>query len=181
MNTQWDLISIQMVLLHGTLCFQIAEFILLKLNKLTHQQPVNWFVSLEHVETAPSQPLPQKVAKVPKKELQGLNWLVANISNENVDLPAGQVQMKQGIFIENCKDCVISILDKFKSLQMNNCSNATLVVGSCVSGVEVMNGENLEIRVKGHSPSVSIDNCKRVRLVLNEDFLNTDIVTSKIS
>jgi adenylyl cyclase-associated protein len=170
-----------MVLYHGALYFQIADLILLRLNKLNHQQLVNWFISLEHVETTSGQSQPQKATKVPKKELQGLNWLISNISNENVDLPAGQVQMKQGIFIENCKDCIISILDKFKSLQMNNCSNATLVVGSCVSGVEVMNGENLEIRVKGHSPSVSIDNCKKVRLVLNEDFMNTDIVTSKIS
>jgi adenylyl cyclase-associated protein len=105
--------------------------------------------------------------KTPKKELQGMNWFVSNIVNEKVELPHGQVQMKHGIFIENCKDCTINILEKFKSLQMNNCANIVLVVDSCVSGVEVMNGDNLEIRVKGHSPSVSIDKCQKVRVILN--------------
>lgn len=75
--------------------------------------------------------------------------------------------MKQGIFIENCKDCVINIDDKFKSLQMNNSSNIVLVVGSCVSGVEVMNGENIQVYIKGASPSLSIDKCQKVRVVLN--------------
>jgi adenylyl cyclase-associated protein len=111
---------------------------------LTHQveqtQASKTVISLEHVEIAQTQHTQQKTAKAPKKELQGMNWLVANISNEKVEFSSGQVQMKHGIFIENCKDCGITILDKFKSLQMSNCSNITLLVDSCVSGVEVMNG-----------------------------------------
>jgi adenylyl cyclase-associated protein len=110
-----------------------------------------------------------------------MNWLVANISNQKVEFAAGEVQMKHGIFVDNCKDCSIRINDKFKSLQMNNCVNVALEVQHCVSGVEVMNGEGLEVRIKGHSPSISIDKCQRVRVVLNEDFMNTDIVTSKVS
>jgi len=64
--------------------------------------------------------------------------------------------MKNGIFIENCKDCVITIDSKFKSLSMNNSFGIILIVQSCVSGVEVMNGDNIQVYVKGHSPSVSI-------------------------
>jgi adenylyl cyclase-associated protein len=107
--------------------------------KLSKRQQVRQFISVEHVEIAPTL-TQQKAVKAPKKELQGMNWLVANISNGKVEFSSGQVQMKHGIFIENCKDCGITILDKFKSLQMSNCSNITLLVDSCVSGVEVMNG-----------------------------------------
>lgn len=89
--------------------------------------------------------------------------------------------MKHGCFIENCHDCIITIDDKFKSLQMNKSSNITLVVNNCVSGVEVMNGENLQIYVKGQTPSIAVDKCQKVRIVLNEAFMNTDIVTSKVS
>jgi adenylyl cyclase-associated protein len=135
----------------------------------------------EHTEQVGPTPPQQKPARPPKRELQGMNWLVANMANQTVEFSAGEVEMKHGLFIDNCRDCLIRISDKFKSLQMNNCANVTLVVNSCVSGVEVMNGEGLEIRVTGHSPSVSIDKCQRVRVVLNEDFMNTDIVTAKIS
>ena len=44
-----------------------------------------------------------------------------------------------------------------------------------------MNCENITIVVRGHSPSVSIDKCEKVRLILNEDNLACDIVTSKVT
>lgn len=47
--------------------------------------------------------------------------------------------MKQGIFIENCKQCVVKILGKFKSLLVNNCQNIAVIVGSSISGLEVIN------------------------------------------
>lgn len=76
--------------------------------------------------------------------------------------------MKHGIFIENCEGCVVKIEGKFKSLQMNQCKTVTLVVASSISGVEVMNGENIKVYVRGHTPSVSIDKCEKVRVVLSE-------------
>ena len=48
--------------------------------------------------------------------------------------------MKHGVFVENCNGTLIKIEGKFKSLQMNQCNDVILVVNSCVSGVEVMNG-----------------------------------------
>lgn len=44
------------------------------------------------VHTAPGQQQQQqKAPKPPKKELQGLNWLVANMSNEKITFNPGQV------------------------------------------------------------------------------------------
>ena len=68
-----------------------------------------------------------------------MNWLVANFENEKISFPPGQLQMKHGIFLENCHDSALSIEDKFKSLQMNKCKNITLIVNKCISGVEAMN------------------------------------------
>lgn len=89
--------------------------------------------------------------------------------------------MKHGLFIENCKDCVITIDDKFKSLQMNNSSSVILSVNTCVSGVEVMNGSDIQIFIRGQNPSISVDKCQKVKIILNEAFMNTDIVTSKVT
>lgn len=65
--------------------------------------------------------------------------------------------MKNGIFIEHCHGCLINIEGRFKSLQMNICSDVTLIVNSCLSGVEVMNCKNLKVIMKGKIPSISID------------------------
>lgn len=44
-----------------------------------------------------------------------------------------------------------------------------------------MNCESITIVVRGYSPSVSVDKCEKVRLILNEDNLACDIVTSKVT
>lgn len=44
-----------------------------------------------------------------------------------------------------------------------------------------MNGSDLQIYIRGQTPSISVDKCQKVRVVLNEAFMNTDIVTSKVS
>lgn len=51
----------------------------------------------QQVQQQPTQK-PQ-APKVPKKELQGLNWYVANIKNEKITFNPGQIEMKHGIFI----------------------------------------------------------------------------------
>ena len=92
---------------------------------------------------------------------------MGHYENSEVVLSPEEVKLKHGIFVEHCEGCVIKIEGKFKSLQMNNCNNVSLVVHSCISGVEVMNGENVKVYVRGHTPSVSIDKCEKVRVVLN--------------
>ena len=113
--------------------------------------------------------------------MQGPNWFIGHFEKDKVTLAANEVQMKHGIFVENCHETVIFIEGKFKSLQMNKCVGLTLVTQSCISGIEVMNCEDITMVVKGHSPSVTIDKCEKARLILNEDNLGCDIVTSKVS
>lgn len=50
---------------------------------------------------------------------------------------------------------------------MNKSSNVVLVANTCVSGIEVMNGENIQIYIKNHTPSISVDKCQKVKVVLN--------------
>lgn len=57
-----------------------------------------------------------------------------------------------------------------------------LTVKSCVSGVEVMNSKGLQVVIKEKTPSVSVDKCEKVSLVLNEaSVAETDIVSCKAS
>ena len=42
-----------------------------------------------------------------------------------------------------------------------------------------MNCHNVNLQIKDKSPSVSVDKCSKVRIILNEANLNCDIVSSK--
>ena len=64
---------------------------------------------------------------------------------------------------------------------MNKCDNIKLYINSCISGVEVMNGENIRVYVKGHSPSIAIDKCQRVGVTLNSENMNCEIISSKVT
>ena len=44
-----------------------------------------------------------------------------------------------------------------------------------------MNGKNLTVIIKEKIPSISVDKCERVKLILNENNLDTDIVSCKAS
>lgn len=64
---------------------------------------------------------------------------------------------------------------------MNKCENVVLTVKSCVSGVELMNSKGLTVVIKEKTPSVSIDKCDKVNLLLNETNMETDIVSCRAS
>lgn len=64
---------------------------------------------------------------------------------------------------------------------MNKCSKIVLIINTCISGLEIMNCEDIEIFIKGSSPSVAIDKCQKVRLVLNEHNMNCEIISSKVT
>ena len=44
-----------------------------------------------------------------------------------------------------------------------------------------MNGENIQIYVKGSSPSIAIDQCQKVRVILNDQNMNCEIISSKVT
>lgn len=64
---------------------------------------------------------------------------------------------------------------------MNKCKNVTLVVHNCVSGVDIMNCENINVHIKGLIPSLAVDKCQKVRIVLSDKHLDVDIVSSKVT
>ena len=44
-----------------------------------------------------------------------------------------------------------------------------------------MNGSDITIFIKGNTPSITVEKCKKVRVLLNEENLACDVVTSKVS
>jgi adenylyl cyclase-associated protein len=110
-----------------------------------------------------------------------LNWNINAYENEKIVLTEEEAQMKHGIFIENSKNVTLKIEGKFKSIQVNKCESIVLLIKSCISGIEVMNCKDVQIFVKEKTPSVSVDKTERCRVILNENNLECDIVSSKAS
>jgi hypothetical protein len=80
------------------------------------------YPSIDQVTPPPSAP----VKKQPKKEIAGQMCTVVNFEDEKVELGPEEIQMKHGIFFENCKSTHLKIDAKFKSIVINRCEDVVL-------------------------------------------------------
>lgn len=54
-----------------------------------------------------------------------------------------------------------------KALRLTKSEKATIEVKDCVSGVEIMSCKSVELKVLGWCPSINVDSCQDVRIILN--------------
>jgi adenylyl cyclase-associated protein len=116
------------------------------------------------------------VKKPPALELRQGTWFCENYE-ENVEIEG---QMKNNVYILNCKNCVVSINGKVKSVQVDSCQKAQVVFSSVVSTFEVVNSKGLKIHVQESCPSLAIDKSAGVQVFLNAASVATppNIITS---
>lgn len=116
------------------------------------------------------------------KELKGSNWYIQNFSNNEIAFSETEAEMKNSFFIENSKNIGLQIpKSKIKSVMISKCNQVKVLVKDCVSGIEIMGCKNVEIKVLGWCPSISVDSSQDVRVILNGDNKNTDILSCKSS
>ena len=134
------------------------------------------------------QKVKQSVKKIcrgpPVCELRRDNWFVENFQEEPlIDLAARecQVTMKQLVYVGNCADSTIKIMNKCKGVTLDSCVKVCLVVNSVISSVELVNCEKVTIQFIGEVPTLSIDKCTGVTVYLSEASLNVSVATSKSS
>ena len=89
--------------------------------------------------------------------------------------------MMTGIFFENSKSTHLKVDAKFKSIVISKCEDVILEMKSCISGIEVINCKKVRIYVHEKTPSISADTSEGVAIILNENNLECDIVSSKTS
>jgi hypothetical protein len=90
--------------------------------------------------------------------------------------------MQNGFMVENCKNISLNIdKSKIKSVMISKSDKLKVVVKDCVSGVEIMGSKNIELRVLGWCPSISVDGSQDIRIILNGENKNTDVLSCKSS
>lgn len=85
------------------------------------------------------------VVKPPRKH-KTENWFVENFVDEKlIEFPETECDMKESIFIDNCKNTAIMINGKVKSIFISKCVRLNLVFKSVLSTVECVNSNRIEI------------------------------------
>lgn len=64
---------------------------------------------------------------------------------------------------------------------MSKCEKVVLKIKSCVSGVEIVGSKDVTVIVGEKTPSISVDTSQIVKIILNEQNLDCDVVSSKAS
>lgn len=84
-------------------------------------------------------------AKPPRKH-RTENWFVENFVDEKlIEFPENECEIKESIFVDNCKSTAIMINGKVKSIFVSKCVKLNLVFKSVLSTVECVNSKNIEI------------------------------------
>jgi len=119
--------------------------------------------------------------KPPSTELRQGTWFIENYENENVTIE--EAQMKNNVYIFNCKKAVITIKDKCKSVQVDKCEQAGIVISSVVSTFEIVNSKRLQVQITESCPSLAVDKSSGILVILNEESVKNppNIITSNVT
>lgn len=118
------------------------------------------------VAAAKAKPAAAQVKKEPKLYLSKGTWFVEHQEGTH-DIKLEGVQLKENIYILKCKDATITIPDKCKSVQVDNCSKVTIIFKSIVSVFEIFNSQRVTIECQESVPSVAVDKSAGVSVILS--------------
>lgn len=138
------------------------------------------------VSETPKQSVKKVCRGPPVCEIRRDNWFIENFQDQPgtiIDLEAREchVTMKQLVYIGNCADATIKVMNKCKGVTLDSCVKVCLIVNSVISSVELVNCEKVTIQFTGEVPTLSIDKCTGVTVYLSKSSLNVAVATSKSS
>ena len=107
-----------------------------------------------------------EVKREPKTYLSKGTWFVEH-HDANSEIVLSEVQLKENVYILKCKDCVIRIPDKCKSIQVDNCVKTTVVFKSIVSVFEIFNSQRVKIECEESVPSIAVDKSAGISVTLS--------------
>ncbi len=100
--------------------------------------------------------------------------------NKN-DLVIRDTEIKQTVYIYQCRNCTIKVEGKVNSISLDSCDRVALLFNDVLSTVEFINSKNVQAQVTGKVPTISIDKTDGCQFYLSNGSLEAEIVTSKSS
>ncbi|KNC76844.1 hypothetical protein SARC_10680 [Sphaeroforma arctica JP610] len=156
-------------------------------SQMTHKNPE--LRASSKVEAAPEKETKKPAAPskfgagakkgTPKCELDGKKWLVEHQDGNNEIVI--DTNMSQVVYIYKCTNSVIKINGKVNSIALDGCKKVGVVFDKCVSGVEMVTCQSVQVQATGSVPTVSIDKTDGVQVYLSEKSLDCQIISAKSS
>jgi adenylyl cyclase-associated protein len=106
--------------------------------------------------------------------------LQEHFANKN-DLVLSDTEIKQTVYIFQCKNCTIKVQGKVNSISLDSCERVALLFDDVLSTVEFINSKSVQAQVTGKVPTISIDKTDGCQFYLSKKSLDAEIVTAKSS
>lgn len=122
---------------------------------------------------------PQDISmKEPKKELVGNKWFVMDFINEPSPIVIEGATLGESVFVGKCINSIIQVKGKVNSITFNECKGSSLVMDSCVAGVDFIKCDKFGLQVDGYCPMITTDKCDGGNVYLSKESINAEISTS---
>lgn len=122
-------------------------------------------------------PESMKLKRPPRKELEGLKWIIENYENEEIVM--NSVERNHSVLISRCKNTTIQIKGKCNAVSVDSSTKLSLVVDSLVSAVDVIKSPGFALQVLDTLPTILMDQVDGGTLYLAKSSLGVEIFTSK--
>ena len=118
--------------------------------------------------------------KPPVFELVDKKWKV-EYQTGRADLLIVDTEIKQTVYVYQCRDCTLTVKGKVNSILIDSCSRVGLLFDDVLSTVEFINSRSVQMQVQGRVPTVAIEKTDGCQVYLSPGSLDTEIVHSKSS
>merc|ERR1712063_114210 len=115
----------------------------------------------------------------PKFALEGNKW-VCEFQDDNKNMVIEETEPKHTVYLYKNDNCVLNVKgQKVNSICIDSCNKTGVVFNNCIAVVELINCNGVEIQCTGRVPAFAIDKCSSIQVILSEECLEAEIVTSK--
>jgi len=115
----------------------------------------------------------------PKFALEGNKW-VLEFQDDKKDFVISDTETKHTVYLYKNDNCVVNVSgEKVNSICIDSCNKCGIVFNNCIAVVELINCNGVEIQCQGRVPAFAVDKCSTIQIILSNDCLEAEIVTSK--
>ena len=134
-------------------------------------------VSVSSLKTKTSNASIQKPSVM---ELVDKKWKVEYQAGRS-DLLIDNTEIKQTVYVYQCRDCTITVKGKVNSILIDSCTKVGLLFDDVLSTVEFINSKSVQMQALGRVPTVAIEKTDGCQVYLSHKSLDTEIISSKSS
>lgn len=118
---------------------------------------------------------------LPVLELDGNKWRIEN-HDGNQNIVIEQTNLKQVVYIYNCRQCLIQVKGKINAVTMDSCSKTALLVENVVSSIDVVQCVSGQLQIVGSSPTIMMDKVDGFQIYYSRNCVKeTQLLTAKCS